>query len=185
MPASRSSPSSSATDSSVVSFQGHRSSAHVRSDHARDLAAAPARRWTRERASRSLFVVANATKYKVLILDDSEITTEVAQEALQHEGFEVRACTTLGEVTAILKHWLPDVVLTDVNMPAMSGAELCHWIKTSGESLAVSVVLFSDMPEDELAILATTSGADGFISKARGIDMLRERLCSFCEETLS
>jgi len=126
-----------------------------------------------------------SAKYKVLIIDDSEITTEVAQDALRNGGFDVRACTTLGEFTAILKHWLPNVVLTDVNMPAVSGAELCHWIKTSIANETVPVVLFSDMPEDELEILAQTSGADGLISKARGIDMLRERLASLCEETPS
>ena len=123
-------------------------------------------------------------KLKVLIIDDSEITTEVTQDVLRDGGFDVRACTTLGEFTTILQHWLPNVVLTDVNMPAVSGAELCHWIKTSVQNESVPVVLFSDMPEDELEILAKTSGADAFISKARGIDQLRERLSSLCEEIL-
>lgn len=122
------------------------------------------------------------SKLKVLIIDDSELAVEVAQHALQDSGFDVRACTSLGEFTAILKHWMPNIVLTDVNMPAVSGAELCHWIKTCVPNESVPVVLFSDMPEDELEIVAKTSGADAFISKARGVEKLRERLSSLCEE---
>jgi len=120
---------------------------------------------------------------RVLVIDDSEIASELAQEAIREAGFDVRACTTLGEFTEILKHWQPDVVLADVNMPSIQGTELCYWIKSSTGETPARVVLYSHAPEDELELLAKTSDADGFVSKARGIDAIRDAVVSVARRT--
>jgi hypothetical protein len=41
---------------------------------------------------------------------------------------------------------------------------------------------FSDLPDPVLAELARTSGADGFLSKANGLDRIGEQLTAICEE---
>jgi CheY-like chemotaxis protein len=119
--------------------------------------------------------------HKVLVIDDSEIASEAAQEVLRAEGFDVRACTALGEFTEILKHWHPDVVLTDMHMPTIQGTELCYWIKSTrggrGKSPA-KVILYSAAPEDELELFAKTSGADAFVCKDRGMDAMRDVVLS-------
>src|SRR5579859_1581469 len=105
-----------------------------------------------------------ARKPKILLMDDSELTLEVTRAALEAEGFEVRAAQSLGTFNVILKTWSPTIVLTDVNMPGVSGPELCRWIKVRIETESVPVVLFSDMPEPRLAELAEEAGADAFLS---------------------
>ncbi len=67
-------------------------------------------------------------RLKVLLMDDSEIARAVVGSALERGGFEVRAVATLGEFNTTLKSWLPNVVLTDVNMPGVSGPDICRWI---------------------------------------------------------
>jgi len=114
------------------------------------------------------------TLTRVLVIDDSEIASELAQDAIREAGFDVRACTTLGEFTEILKHWHPHVVLADINMPSIQGTELCYWIKSSTGKVPARVVLYSDAPEDELELLAKTSDADGFVSKSRGVAAIRD-----------
>jgi CheY-like chemotaxis protein len=121
-------------------------------------------------------------KPKVLLIDDSEMVVMVTREVLQRDGFEVRTASSLGEFNVILKTWSPTVVLTDVNMPGVTGAELCRWIKVRVDTQSVPVVLFSDLPDPVLAELARTSGADGFVSKANGLDRLGEQLTAICEE---
>ena len=115
---------------------------------------------------------------KVLVIDDSEIASEMAQEVLRAEGFDVRACTALGEFTEILKHWRPDVVLTDMHMPSIEGTELCYWIKSGGGKSPAKVILYSAAPEDELELFAKTSGADAFVCKDRGMDAMRDVVLS-------
>ena len=57
-------------------------------------------------------------------------------------------------------------------MPQMSGVELCRLLKSSYETAHVPVVLFSALSSDELEMLARECEADGFLSKANGLDQL-------------
>jgi DNA-binding response OmpR family regulator len=123
-----------------------------------------------------------ARRPKVLLIDDSEIASEVVKAALEGVGFEVRPARTLGEFNVVLTKWSPNIVLADVNMPGATGPDLCRWIKVRMDTQAVPVVLYSDMPETKLAVVAAESGADAFVSKERGIAHLMERLSELVSE---
>jgi PleD family two-component response regulator len=121
------------------------------------------------------------TKPKVLIIDDSDLTLAAATAALEREGFEVRTATTLGSFSGILNSWSPHVVLTDVDMPGLTGPELCTWIKSRIQTADVPILLYSGLPDDELASLAVEAGADGYVAKARGLRHMVKELRSFCD----
>jgi PleD family two-component response regulator len=123
-----------------------------------------------------------ARKLKVLLIDDSEIASEFARVVLERDGFEVRAARTLGEFNVVLKTWLPNVILADVNMPDITGADLCKWVKQRVDTQSVPVVLYSETSEEELAGLAKDSGADGFVSKAEGLGRVSRKLSELCEQ---
>lgn len=120
-------------------------------------------------------------KHRVLIIDDSDLTLAAATSVLEKEGFEVRTATTLGSFNAILNRWAPHVVLTDVNMPELAGNELCAWIKSRVQTADVPILLYSGLPDEELAELARESGADGFVTKARGMKHVVRQLRAFCQ----
>jgi two-component system phosphate regulon response regulator PhoB/two-component system alkaline phosphatase synthesis response regulator PhoP len=119
---------------------------------------------------------------RVLLIDDSEIAREVASAVLESAGFEVRCAKTLGEFNVVLKAWAPHIVLADVNMPGVTGPELCQWIKRRIDTQSVPVVLYSDMPEANLGKVAVASGADAWVSKEHGIEHVSEKLSALCEE---
>jgi CheY-like chemotaxis protein len=119
---------------------------------------------------------------KVLLMDDSEIASEVTRAALEGTGFEVRAARTLGEFNVVLKTWSPNIVLADVNMPGVTGPELCRWIKQRIDTESVPVVLYSDMPDRSLAEVAAAAGADAWVSKAYGFDRISSKLTELCEQ---
>lgn len=121
-----------------------------------------------------------ATRHKLLLIDDSEITLQVVASVLDNAGYEVRTSNS-AELT--LDGWRPDVILTDVNMPGISGVELCRRLKASYETAHVPVVLFSAVPHDELEVLARECDAEGFLSKL-GLDHLPEDLAELIENTL-
>ncbi|MCA9617638.1 MAG: response regulator [Myxococcales bacterium] len=121
-------------------------------------------------------------RYKVLLFDDSELTLEIQAGALEEAGFEVRTAQTLDDFGAILNSWLPEVILTDVNMPGLSGTEVCAALKQRYDTAHVPIVLCSGMSREELQQLARQCEADAFVSKADGVDRLGEELRLLCEE---
>jgi twitching motility two-component system response regulator PilH len=123
----------------------------------------------------------DAGKPRVLLIDDSEIAVEAARAVLEGDGFDVRTAHTLGEFNVILKTWKPNIVLTDVNMPGVSGPELCKWIKVRIDTEGVPVVFFSDLPDPVLEAVARAAGADGFLSKSHGLGELSAELHSIYE----
>jgi len=119
-------------------------------------------------------------KRRVLIIDDSDLTLAAATSALERDGFEVKTTTTLGGFNSILNNWSPHVVMTDVDMPGLTGPELCAWIKGRIQTSHVPILFYSGLPDEELAELARSSGADGFVAKAHGLRHMVKELRSFC-----
>jgi CheY-like chemotaxis protein len=119
--------------------------------------------------------------WRVLLIDDSEISLEIASDLLTQDGFEVRATTTLERFDEVLGNWSPQVILTDVNMPGMTGNELCRVLKRRYETAHVPIVLCSSMTANELSALARDCDADGFVSKTENMDNLADELRAVCE----
>jgi DNA-binding response OmpR family regulator len=117
---------------------------------------------------------------RVLLIDDSSVSLLVCETLLVAEGFDIRAATTFDQFHQLLREWPPDIVLTDVQMPGMSGPELCRKLKAAPETAHLPVVLYSTLPEEELTILALQCGADGCVCKAHRHDDLAVRLRAIC-----
>jgi two-component system cell cycle response regulator DivK len=113
---------------------------------------------------------------KVLLVDDSELALVTVTGVLEDAGYEVRATDDVQRLDAVLGDWRPDIILTDVNMPGISGVDLCRMLKASYETAHVPVVLFSVEPNDVLAQMARNCEADGFLSKANGLVRLPDEL---------
>lgn len=121
---------------------------------------------------------------RILVIDDSPIVLKVVAYTLGGAGYEVRTTSNVASLQTAFGDWHPDVILTDVDMPDISGIELCRSIKASYNSAHVPVVLYSNRTDDALATLARECEADGFLSKDRGIDALPGELAYLIEATL-
>jgi CheY-like chemotaxis protein len=121
---------------------------------------------------------------KVLIIDDSDIQLFFEKRVLERAGFDVRTANSLAEFEELLQSWWPDIVLTDVQMPEISGDQLCSMLKSRMATSRTPVVLFSSLPEAELAVLARRCGADGHLSKENGLERLVDELTALWESIL-
>ncbi len=107
---------------------------------------------------------------RVLIIDDDRSMCEVLEGALRQREFEVAWRTSPAEGLAALADKDFDVVITDVNMPAMTGVELCQRIVANREDLPVVVMTaFGSM---ETAVAAIRAGAYDFVTKPFEMDDL-------------
>ncbi|HEY5947394.1 MAG TPA: response regulator [Kofleriaceae bacterium] len=113
-----------------------------------------------------------ATRVRVLVIDDSPITLKVVANALERAGYDVRTTSEISMLRDAFGSWRPEVILTDVDMPDITGVELCRRVKASYDTAHVPVVLYSSRSDETLAELARECEADGFLSKTRGVDAL-------------
>jgi PleD family two-component response regulator len=121
-----------------------------------------------------------APPLRILVIDDSSVSLLVCETLLVAEGFDTRTATTIEQFHRTLAEWPPDLVLTDVEMPGVSGEELCRMLKADPSTAAIPVVLYSSLPEEELMIRALRCGADGCVRKAERHEHLPRQLREIC-----
>jgi CheY-like chemotaxis protein len=121
---------------------------------------------------------------RVLVIDDSPIVLEAVARVLEHEGYDVRISSDVNALAEAFGNWRPDLILTDVDMPGISGIDLCRKLKSSYDTAHVPVVLFSALNPKELADVARRCEADGFLSKESGLEALPQELAYLMQNTV-
>lgn len=119
---------------------------------------------------------------RLLVIEDSDLTLRMEVAFLSGAGFEVRGAHHIAEFRELTADWQPDIILADVNLPGMSGAELCSQLKSRFETRGIPVILFSNMADEELERLKVACGADGFLSKRRGLVVLLQEIDRLCDQ---
>lgn len=106
---------------------------------------------------------------RVLVIDDSEILLSVTVSGLTSAGLQATGAKDLATLDEALTTGPFDLILVDVNMPEMFGDDVVEYLKVQ-RKVSARLLLYSDLPEDQLEARAKNAGADGYVVKARGID---------------
>lgn len=101
----------------------------------------------------------------ILIVEDSPSELELMSHYLKEGGYNVIKAPSAKE--ALEKAFLekPDVIITDVVMPGMSGFELCRSLKKNSITEKVPILICSCKNQDIDRLWAIRQGADGYITK--------------------
>jgi DNA-binding response OmpR family regulator len=106
---------------------------------------------------------------RVLVIDDSPMIVELLVKALGAAGVEADSASDLASLDERLSGGQHELVLVDVNMPEMYGDDVVEFLREQRKLSAV-MLLYSDLPEDELKSKADRVGADGYITKSAGVE---------------
>jgi CheY-like chemotaxis protein len=120
--------------------------------------------------------------WRIVLIDDSEIVLRVLGRAMSDAGFDVRAVSSLRDFVPLVMEWKPHLIVTDLYMPDLSGAELCTWLRGKVQTARTPIVICSGAPDAELRRVVKEVGADGFVSKSEGSAGLGAKLKELCEE---
>ena len=102
---------------------------------------------------------------RVMVVDDHPIWRSAVERDLTAAGFDVIACLGDGEAAVRLAPAVrPDVVLMDLQLPAMTGVEATAQIVRADPS--VRVLMFSSSGEDADVLAAAMAGARGYLVKS-------------------
>jgi CheY-like chemotaxis protein len=105
--------------------------------------------------------------HRLLIVDDNAPLREMFRETFSGRGFEVIVAATVTEALQAAARHAIDAVLTDLEIPDMSGLELCDALtkqrNASGRSIPVWLMTGSEQPD--IALRALAAGACGLLRK--------------------
>jgi len=102
---------------------------------------------------------------KVLIIDDSPEVLTIARARLAREGLQVACASGAIEGLHAARHDPPDLVLLDVDMPDMSGFEVCRTLKNDSELCMIPVVFLTGSGGTSEKIKGLDLGAVDYITK--------------------
>lgn len=98
----------------------------------------------------------------ILVIEDNAVLADFIAEVLQEEGYEVNVAADGQEGLRKLPKLQPDLVITDLMMPRVSGEEVCNVIQADPQLRSIPVVLMTSRPEESVKIRCKY---DAFLSK--------------------
>ncbi len=102
---------------------------------------------------------------KILVVDDEELTTELAKTFLEKHGFEVIIATDGEEGLLMAENENPDLILLDVMLPTMDGFAVCKLLKDNVKFADTPILMFTARGLSSDIEKGVTVGADEYIVK--------------------
>jgi DNA-binding response OmpR family regulator len=115
-----------------------------------------------------------ATKVRVLVVDDDPDQLELVRRTLIAHGFDVQTHNSALGVSNLVRTVEPDLVLLDVNFPALKGDQVVGLARRYAPR-DTKFILYSAADESRLRALVQASGADGYLCKSvQGAELVRK-----------
>lgn len=102
---------------------------------------------------------------RLLIVDDEPHLLRALEALLGAEGFEVTTARSGAEALVKLAQGLPDLIISDIRMPGMSGYELARQLRDSSRTALVPIVFLTAKGESEDRIEGFRAGVDAYFTK--------------------
>ncbi len=102
---------------------------------------------------------------KILVADDSILAQKSYEQMLEFLGYEVIMCSNGIEAVNAFMEQNPDLVILDVDMPAMNGFEACRKIRKTADGLNVPIIIVSAGDSEEDVVNGMNAGANDYLLK--------------------
>lgn len=102
---------------------------------------------------------------KILVADDDASVRELCRVILSNEGYEVIEAADATTCVSLAREMKPDLVLLDWMMPGVDGMDALRVLKGSSQTREIPVVMLTALNGIPEIIVATYSGAEGYVTK--------------------
>jgi putative two-component system response regulator len=102
---------------------------------------------------------------RVLVVEDDPLVADMLRHTLDQLGYEPATCSNGFEALELIRTGLYRLVISDWEMPGMSGIELCRSIRERRLSGYIYIVLLTSRSGTENVVEGYDAGADDFITK--------------------
>ena len=114
------------------------------------------------------------TGFKILCIEDNRDTQQMLTFLLTRAGFEVITADDGPQGLEKARAWRPALILVDMMMPGMSGAEVIRQLRADPVNKHVPILILSAYNEAALIEEAREAGADDYLSKTLAPDRLTQ-----------
>jgi DNA-binding response OmpR family regulator len=115
---------------------------------------------------------------KILVAEDDELMLKMLEFRLRKDGHEVIVTHDGREALAKINELIPDLVITDIMMPYLSGLEIIGAVKKNHPN-TMPVIIISGMGQESVVLDAFQLGADDYITKPFSPNELSVRVKRF------
>jgi CheY-like chemotaxis protein len=120
---------------------------------------------------------------KILIAEDERDIRDLIAFTLRFAGYEVLTANNGEEAVQMTQKELPDLVLTDVRMPKMTGYEACKQIKANPATQHIPVVFLSAKGQEAEVQTGLDAGGDEYLLKPFAPDQLTRKVAEILGKT--
>jgi DNA-binding response OmpR family regulator len=119
---------------------------------------------------------------RIVVVDDEPSVGSAVRDLLGPDGYEVETPTDPQSALPELLRSAPDLVILDVNMPGMSGWELCSLLRRQTATHTVPVLFLTGRQEVRDRITAMQVGGSDYLAKPFGAEELRRKVRSLLKK---
>ena len=99
---------------------------------------------------------------RVLVVDDDRDVRDVILSALEREHFELRQAADGRSAVDLAQSFQPDVILLDLNLPELSGIDVCQRVRTFSDAYILMLTASDDLSDK---LVGLSAGADDYVTK--------------------
>ena len=118
---------------------------------------------------------------RILVVEDNERNLKLVRDVLQYAGYDVIAASSGEQGVALAKERVPDLVLMDLQLPTMDGAEALRILRDDPLTREIPVVAVTAFAMKDDRERALDAGFDSYIEKPISVRALPDQVRGFLD----
>jgi len=112
----------------------------------------------------------------IVIAEDDEGSRLLLSAFLEQNGYDVRVASNGLQALQLVREKLPNMVITDVNMPEMNGLELIRRLRSHHKMARIPVIMLSALTAPPQVLAGYAEGADDYVGKPVDLTVLGAKI---------
>jgi PleD family two-component response regulator len=116
------------------------------------------------------------SKGRILVVEDDIDISKLLRDYLTAQGYTVELAHKGGLALTATKKQLPNLIVLDINLPDMSGYDVCRELRTTTRTSHIPIIFLTQKDERSDKIVGLELGADDYVTKPFDIEELKLRI---------
>jgi DNA-binding response OmpR family regulator len=113
----------------------------------------------------------------VLVVEDERDIAALVKQTIEREGdIDTQVVHSGDDALRVAAEWAPDLVILDLNLPVLSGLEVCRVLRANDATAGIAIVMLTARTAETDRVVGLNLGADDYIAKPFGLRELVARV---------